>query len=543
MQKAVQNKTALYCRLSVDDNCDGESDSIQNQRLILQKYAKDHGFLDTVVFTDDGVSGTTFQRKGFQQMIDGIQAGEIKTVIVKDLSRFGRDYLQVGMYTEVLFPEKKVRFIAVNDNVDSATGDNDFTVLKNVFNDWFARDTSKKIKAVKHAIGMSGRHVTSWPPYGYVWDKSRRNYEVDPETAPVVKQIYALCLAGNGPMQIARILKEQNVPTPGTLVYQRTGNARWYYPNCPCKWAMGTVAHILSYKEYMGYTVNFKTSVKSYKSHHTVENDEKEQAVFPNTHEAIIDTATWERVQQIRKNRRRPDRRGEIGLFSGMLYCADCGGVLYKQYWYGEPRRRQCYVCSSYRKRTIECTAHYIREDGLKELVVDNLRQVTHFAGEYEEQFLAQVTSCGEQERRRALKALENDLQSGQRRLKEIHHIVKRLYEDNVNSKLTDEQFRSFSQDYETERGGLEARVESLTDEIDRLKSMSLNVSGFLELVRKYVAFEELTPTILHEFIEKIVVHEGQWEGKKRLQQVDIYYRFLGQIKVPKRLAKPNKTA
>ena len=316
--------TALYARLSKDDEQQGESLSIENQKRILETFARDNGFLNCRFFVDDGWSGANFQRPGFMEMMDCVENGEVKCVITKDLSRMGRNYLQVGMFTEITFPKKGVRFIAINDGVDSAQGDNDLTPLKNLFNEWMVRDTSRKIKAVFRSKGMSGKPITSQPVYGYLKGEDGR-FIIDEEAAPVVRQIYSLCLAGNGPTKIARVLTEQEIPTPGTLEYRRTGSTRRYYPDYPYKWATNTIVHILERKEYLGHTVNFKTEKISYKVKSSVENPEEKQAVFENTHEPIIDPATWERVQELRKQRKRPNRYDEVGLFSGILFCADCG--------------------------------------------------------------------------------------------------------------------------------------------------------------------------------------------------------------------------
>ena len=344
LRQATQNLiTALYPRLSHEDELQGESNSISNQKRILETYAKQNGFTNLRWYTDDGFSGANFQRPGFQAMLADIEAGKVGTVIVKDMSRLGRNYLQVGFYTEMLFPQKGVRFIAVNDNVDSASEgmDNDFTPLRNLFNEWLVRDTSKKIKAVKKSKGMSGKPVTSKPVYGYVMDEDE-NFIIDEEAAPVVQQIYQLCLAGNGPTKIARMLTEQQIPTPGTLEYQRTGSTRRYHPGYECKWATNTVVHILENREYTGCLVNFKTEKPSYKVKHSIENPVEKQAIFENHHEPIIDKETWERVQELRKQRKRPNRYDEVGLFSGILFCADCGHVLYQQRYQNKDRKQDC---------------------------------------------------------------------------------------------------------------------------------------------------------------------------------------------------------
>ena len=296
----------------------------------------------------------------------------------EDMSRLGRNYLQVGMYTEMIFPQKGVRFIAINDGVDSAQGDNDFAPLRNIFNEWLVRDTSKKIKAVKRSKGMSGKPITSKPVYGYLMDEDE-NFIIDEEAAPVVKQIYNLCLAGNGPTKIARMLTEQQIPTPGTLEYRRTGSTRRYHPGYECKWATNTVVHILENREYTGCLVNFKTEKLSYKVKHSVENPPEKQVIFENHHEPIIDTQTWERVQELRKQRKRPNRYDEVGLFSGILFCADCGSVMYQQRYQTDKRKQDCYICGNYKKRTHDCTAHFIRTDLLTAGVLSNLRKVTSY--------------------------------------------------------------------------------------------------------------------------------------------------------------------
>ena len=333
-------------------------------------------------------------------MLADIEAGKVGTVIVKDMSRLGRNYLQVGMYTEMIFPQKGVRFIAINDGVDSAMGDNDFTPLRNLFNEWMVRDTSKKIKAVKKAKGLSGKPVTSKPVYGYLMDDDE-NFIIDEEAAPVVKQIYQLCLAGNGPTKIARMLTEQQIPTPGTLEYRRTGSTRRYHPGYECKWATNTVVHILENREYTGCLVNFKTEKPSYKTKHSVENPIEKQAIFENHHEPIIDTQMWERVQELRKQRKRPNRYDEVGLFSGILFCADCGSVLYQQRYQNATRKQDCYICGSYKKRTRDCTAHFIRTDLLTAGVTDNLRKVTSYAAKHEARFMKLLIAADRAERGR----------------------------------------------------------------------------------------------------------------------------------------------
>ena len=536
LRQATQNLiTALYPRLSHEDELQGESNSISNQKRILEAFAKQNGFTNLRWYTDDGFSGANFQRPGFQAMLADIEAGKVGTVIVKDMSRLGRNYLQVGFYTEMLFPQKGVRFIAVNDNVDSANGgmDNDFTPLRNLFNEWLVRDTSKKIKAVKRAKGMSGKPVTSKPVYGYLMDEDE-NYLVDEETAPVVQQIYQLCLAGNGPTKIARMLTEQQIPTPGTLEYRRTGSTRRYHPGYECKWATNTVVHLLENREYTGCLVNFKTEKPSYKLKHSIENPPEKQAVFENHHEPIIDRETWERVQELRKQRKRPNRYDEVGLFSGILFCADCGSVMYQQRYQTDKRKQDCYICGSYKKRTADCTAHFIRTDLLTAGVLSNLRKVTSYAAKHEARFMKLLIEQNEDGDRRRNAAKKKELEAAEKRIAELSAIFKRLYEDSVTGRISDERFTELSADYEAEQRELKERAAAIQAELSKAQEATVNAEKFMNVVRRHTSFEELTPTLLREFVEKIVVHECSYdENKTRRQDIEIYYSFVGKVDLP----------
>ena len=530
--------TALYERLSrddfgKDDDQQRESNSISNQKRILETYAKQNGFSNLQWYTDDGYSGANFQRPGFQAMLADIEAGKVGTVIVKDMSRLGRNYLQVGMYTEMIFPQKGVRFIAINDGVDSAQGDNDFAPLRNIFNEWLVRDTSKKIKAVKRSKGMSGKPVTSKPVYGYFMDEDE-NFIIDGEAAPVVRQIYSLCLAGNGPTKIARMLTEQEIPTPGTLEYRRTGSTRRYHPGYECKWATNTVVHILENREYTGCLVNFKTEKPSYKTKHSVENPIEKQAIFENHHEPIIDTQMWERVQELRKQRKRPNRYDEVGLFSGILFCADCGSVLYQQRYQNATRKQDCYICGSYKKRTRDCTAHFIRTDLLTAGVTDNLRKVTSYAAKHEARFMKLLIEQNEDGGKRRNAARKKELEAAEKRISELSAIFKRLYEDSVTGRISDERFTELSADYEAEQKELKERAAAIRAELSKAQEATVNAEKFMNVVRKYTSFEELTPTLLREFVEKIVVHECSYdENGTRRQDIDIYYSFVGKVDLP----------
>jgi len=537
MLRATQTPvTALYCRLSRDDELQGESNSISNQKRILEAFAKDKGLLNCKFFVDDGWSGANFDRPSFTEMMEGVENGEIKTVVTKDLSRLGRNYLQVGMYTEMVFPRKGVRYIAINDGVDSAQGDSELSALKNLFNEWMVRDTSKKIKAVFKSKGTSGKPLTSYPPYGYMKGADGM-FVIDEETAPTVKLIYDLCLAGNGPTKIARMLTERNIPTPGTVEYQRTGNTRRYYPNYPCRWAANTVGHILERREYIGDTVNFKTEKVSFKVKQSVLTPDKEM-VFEETHPAIVDRETWERVQELRKQRKRPNRYGEVGMFSGLVFCADCGSVLYQQRYDTPTRKQDCYICGSYKKRTADCTSHFIRTDLLTEGVTANLRAITGYAAKHEAQFAKLLMAQTEDGGKKKNAARRRELDAAEKRIAELKGIFKRLYEDSVSGRITDERFAELSADYEQEQAALKERIARLQAELDKAQEVSANVEKFMNVVRKYTSFEELTPTLLREFVEKIVVHEavaldGKRRGKQRTQTIEIYYSFVGKVDLP----------
>ena len=536
-QTNQQPITALYPRLSHEDELQGESNSISNQKRILETYAKQNGFSNLRWYTDDGYSGANFQRPGFQAMLADIEAGKVGTVIVKDMSRLGRNYLQVGMYTEMIFPQKGVRFIAINDGVDSAQGDNDFAPLRNIFNEWLVRDTSKKIKAVKRSKGMSGKPITSKPVYGYLMDEDE-NFIIDEEAAPVVKQIYNLCLAGNGPTKIARMLTEQQIPTPGTLEYRRTGSTRRYHPGYECKWATNTVVHLLENREYTGCLVNFKTEKPSYKLKHSIENPPEKQAVFENHHEPIIDRETWERVQELRKQRKRPNRYDEVGLFSGILFCADCGSVMYQQRYQTDKRKQDCYICGSYKKRTADCTAHFIRTDLLTAGVLSNLRKVTSYAAKHEARFMKLLIEQNEDGGKRRNAAKKKELEAAEKRIAELSAIFKRLYEDSVTGRISDERFTELSADYEAEQKELKERAARLREELSKAQEATANAEKFMNVVRRHTTIEELTPTLLREFVEKIVVHEsvaldGKRRGKLRRQEIEIYYSFVGKVELP----------
>ena len=389
------------------------------------------------------------------------------------------------------------------------------------------------IKAVKRSKGMNGKPITSKPVYGYLMDEDE-NFIIDEEAAPVVKQIYNLCLAGNGPTKIARMLTEQQIPTPGTLEYRRTGSTRRYHPGYECKWATNTVVHILENREYTGCLVNFKTEKLSYKVKHSVENPPEKQVIFENHHEPIIDTQTWERVQELRKQRKRPNRYDEVGLFSGILFCADCGSVMYQQRYQTDKRKQDCYICGNYKKRTHDCTAHFIRTDLLTAGVLSNLRKVTSYAAKHEARFMKLLIEQNEDGGKRRNAAKKKELEASEKRIAELSAIFKRLYEDSVTGRISDERFTELSADYEAEQRELKERAAAIQAELSKAQEATVNAEKFMNVVRRHTSFEELTPTLLREFVEKIVVHECSYdENKTRRQDIEIYYSFVGKVDLP----------
>ena len=537
MNRQSDKITALYCRLSRDDDNEGDSNSIAHQIEILTRYAKDHGITNYKIYKDDGYSGTNFNRPGFQEMLADIEAGSVGMVIVKDMSRFGRNYLEVGMYTEIMFPDRDVRFIAINDGVDSSREDNDFTPFRNIINEWNAKDTSKKIRAVFRAKGMSGARLSTQAPYGYLKGKDGKLVR-DEETAPVVELIFQLAIEGNGPGKIARMLREREIVTPGTLAFQRTGRTDRYDPDHPCHWYSSTIAKILEQPEYLGHTVNFKTTKKSYKSKKKIINPPEKQTVFENTHEALVTQEIWDMVQKSRQQRRRPTKMGDMGMFSGLVFCADCGKPLHLNRTTSWERDKDNYMCGTYKRKKGECTAHYIRAVVLESLVLENLRKVIAYVRDYEDDFVAQVMHNERAAKLTQQATAKRQLEQQTRRIGEIDTIIKKLYEDNVSGKLTDERFAKMTADYEQEQCTLETSTAELRKIVEGIERQTVNIKSFLKIVHGYIEPDTLTPDILHEFVEKIVVHAPDKSSGHRTQQVDIHYNFVGEIELSREIAK-----
>lgn len=527
--------TALYARLSSDDGLDGDSNSIVNQKKILKKYASEHGYTPFEYYIDDGISGTTFQRPSFQRMIADIDAGKVGRVIIKDMSRFGRDYLQVGMYTEIIFPEKNIHFIAINDGVDSTQGTDDFTPFRNIINEWYAKDTSKKVRAVKKAKGMAGEHLAPNAPYGYLKNpENPKEWIVDDEAAEIVREIFRLCVKGNGPSQIAKILRERKILTPSSYAaskgIKRPGNVG----ETPWLWRPAAVANILDHEEYIGNTVNFRTYRLSYKNHKTIKNDESDWKVFENTHPPIVDKDTFEIVKNIRQNRIRPTRMGEVMLFSGLVFCADCGNRMTVIRKRSDPPERYAYVCSRYRALTNQCSTHYIRNVVLEQIILFNLREVTKFVSNYEDDFIKQVMSADAKQRNKDIARKKRSISEKEKRLSELEVLFQRIYEDNVIGKLSDEHFANLSKRYDVEQQELKSEMENLQTELQEEETLSVNVNSFISIVKKYTDIKELTPQIVREFIEKIIVHSAENIDGERIQEIEIVYNHIGALETTK---------
>ncbi|MEY8232381.1 recombinase family protein [Oscillospiraceae bacterium 50-16] len=526
--------TALYCRLSQEDMQAGESESIQNQKLILQRYADEHFFLNTRFFVDDGFSGVSFEREGLQAMLREVEAGNVATVITKDLSRLGRNYLKTGELIEIVFPEYEVRYIAINDGVDTAREDNEFTPLRNWFNEFYARDTSKKIRAVKQAKAQRGERVNGEVPYGYIADPNDRNHLIpDPETAHVVKQIFAMYVRGDRMCDIQNWLRDNEILTVGELRYRRTGRTQHPRPqqNAWYNWPDKTLYDILTRQEYLGHTITAKTYKVSYKSKKTRKNAEDKRYFFPNTHEPLIDEETFELAQKRIATRHRPTKSDEIDLFSGLLFCGDCGYKMYLQKGAGTPERKHAYTCGNYRNRARNdflCTTHYIRKSVLKELVLADLQRIMSYVKGHEQEFIHTATECSEQAMKKALGHQRKELDKAEARLGEINLLFRKLYEDNALGRLSNEQFVFLTSGYEDEKRELTKRAAELKKEIDTAAERSADVKRFAALVRRYTEISELTYENVHEFIDRILIYE--LDKNTNTRKIEIFYSFVGKV-------------
>ena len=524
-------KTALYCRLSQDDGLEGDSNSIQNQKNILQKFAEDHHFPNPCFHVDDGFSGGNFQRPAFQQMISDMENGEIGIIVTKDLSRLGRNQLHTGLYIEERFPMFGVRYIAINDNVDTDSSEsNDLMPFKNLFNEWFIRDTSRKIRAVLKAKAERGERLGTRAPYGYIKDPETKKLAVDDEAAAIVRRIFAMCASGNGPSQIARILKKEQVLTPTMYAYTRYGmNHTCLDTAHPYNWSDSAIANLLENEIYLGNTVNMKYSTKSYKDKRRVEHSREECLVFKDTHPVLITQEVWDIVQRVRKNRRRPTKMEEQNKYSGLVFCADCGSNMVLHRARTMSASYNHFTCRTYKKDGESCTGHYIRECVLDEVVLEDLRRVTAMARERPEEFAAYIGSRQSAEIQREIRRQEKELAAMRKRKAELDAIFKKLYEDSVLSRITTEQFQMLSSSYTEEQNQIAAGIpQKEADIIQRLRETVSGTDGFLDKAKRYMDITELTPELLRLFIEKIVVHEKEVKWSKHAPQtVEIYYNGI----------------
>ena len=531
----------LYERLSRDDNLEGESYSIGNQKKLLAKVAKEKGYTNLVHFLDDGISGVTMDRPGFVEMIRQLEQGKAAAVFVKDLSRLGRNYIEVGRLTEEFFPDHDIRLVAVSDNIDTAEGENELAPIRNLFNEWYARDISKKRRISNKIKGNAGEPMGQ-PPYGYIKDPNDpKHWIVDDEAAQVVRRVYSMTLEGFGTEQIATQLERDGVLTPRaywlTKGIKRPGKGK---QQPPTKWNSSTITKILSLQEYCGDILNFKTYSKSYKNKKRIDNDRENWVVFQDVHEAIIERAVYEQVQQKRgKIRKRRTNNGEHNMFFGLLVCADCGSNLHFHFNQGNPEIKY-FNCSNYKGNRGICTStHYVRVDFLEEVVLGEIRRLTKFASLYEDEFVKAVIGHSQQAEQTDRKLKEKELKTLLARDEELDGLFERIYEDNVSGKLSDDRFAKMSRRYEDEQKELSEKIKKLRSEIEKQSSRSMTTDMFVGLVRKYTRARKLTPRMLNELVEKIEVFnaekiDGVWE-----QRLRIHYNCVGTIEIPTVLPLP----
>ena len=542
MARQTKDKiTALYCRLSRDDESQGDSNSIINQKMILEKYATEKGFKNLTFFVDDGFSGSNFERPDWKRLIVEVEQGNVGVIVAKDISRIGRDYLRVGMYTEILFQEKNVRFIAIGNDIDSNKQDgNDFTPFINILNEFQVRDTSRKIRHVFKARALEGKHVSPSTPYGYLRDpQDKGKWIIDEVAAEVVKRIYRLVIEGKGVHQISNILYADKVPIPSAH-WANIGadNLRHKDYKDPYRWRCGVVATILEREEYMGHTVSFKTHTISYKNKKSVETPKEERVIFENTHQPIIDIETWHNAQRLRKTVRKPTKQGEPSRLTGILFCADCGAKLTHNRGIdprpNRPNNRDEYCCSNYRTQVRNCTYHYMRTPVVEELILNSLRDVSEYARNNKEQFVELVISNSAMSHEKTVKEQKKKLTIHRKRYNELDNLMRKIYEDNINAKISDKRFEKLSADYENEQANTEQLISSLENEISEFEKQSTNTVKFFELVSRYTDFTKLTTPMLNEFIEKVVVHE-RVKGYRYTssQEVGIYFNFVGKVDLP----------
>ncbi len=534
MLGATDKITALYCRLSQEDERLGESLSIENQKSILLQYAREHRFPNPTFFVDDGYSGTNYDRPGFQSMLEQIKAGKVAVALSKDLSRLGRNSTLTGLYTNFTFPQNGVRYIAINDNFDTADQNsinNDFAGMKNWFNEFFAKDTSRKIRAVQKAKGERGVPLTTNVPYGYLKDpENPRHWIVDPEAAKVVKRIFDMCMEGRGPTQIANQLKADGVLTPTTYQRGQGRNTPNAVPENPCGWNSSTVVHILERREYIGCVVNFKTYTNSIWDKKQRQTPIEKQAVFYGAHEAIITEDVFEKVQEIRQHRHRKTKSGRSSIFSGLVFCSDCGEKLYYGATNNGKTEGAFFDCSVHWKDKAKCGTHYIRESILNRMVLKHIQAVTSYILRYQRHFIAVMEQQLRVESTEKIQISRKQLDRNEKRIAELKRLFIKVYEDNANGKLSDERFEMMSQSYEAEQKQLEAEVITLRQEIEVQERQNENIEKFVQKAQQYVDITELDPYALRELVQGIYVEAPDKSSGKRVQHIHIKYDGIGFI-------------
>ena len=540
--------TALYCRLSRDDGADGDSNSISNQKRMLSKYAKEHGFDNTRFYVDDGYTGTNFNRPGFLKMLEDMDAGYVSTLIIKDMSRLGRDYLQSGYYTESYFPDRNIRFIAINDGVDSINGDNEFIPFRNIMNEMYARDISRKVRSAHRIRGNMGEPLGQ-PPYGYMKSpENKKKWIIDPPAAAVVRKIFRLFLEGKGIDTIARMMQEDG-HLNCTAYWQSKGIGRGgkkVQPN-PYKWKCSTISGILQRQEYCGDIINFKTTSRSFKNRRRIDNDPEDWVIFKDVHEPIISREDFEIVQKLAGNvKRRPPKpeNGDKNIFCDLLYCADCG----KKLWYHTNTNNSnihYFSCSNYVKdyRGTCPTRHYIRVEGVEQVVIRELARLAAYLEEDEEAFVELLAKKSEKDAQMERKLLQNELQSSIARNEAVARLFEKLYEDNATGKVTDDWFMQLSHKYELERVALKERINEIQIKLHDMDHHKQGYERFVSIIRKLLDMEVLTFPILRELIDRIEVYEAEGTGISRTQRIAIYYRFVGYLELPAGKINPHYTA
>lgn len=534
--KRKENTAALYVRLSRDDNLEGDSYSISNQKKLLTKVAKEKGYTNLLTFCDDGISGVTMNRKGYQDMIQAIEDNKVSAVFVKDLSRLGRNYIEVGKLTEEFLPDHDIRLVAVSDNIDTCEGENELAPIKNLFNEWYARDISKKRRISNKIKGNAGEPL-GLPPYGYMKNPDgSKSWVIDEEAADIVKKIFDMTLEGYGSEQIAAQLEQDKIYTPANYWHAK-GIGRPSRPNLnkPYSWNSSTVIKILTTQEYCGDVINFKTYSKSYKNKKRIENDKENWVIFKNVHPAIIERSVFDKIQEKRgKTRKRKKADGEKNMFSGLLVCADCGSSLWYHFNQGNPEI-QYFNCSGYNrgKRKICTSTHYIRVDFLEKVVLGEIRRLTKLATQYESEFAKIVMEHSIQTAQQERQKKQKELNSLTARDKELDNLFEHIYEDNVSGKISDDRFAKLSAKYEAEQKEITARMKELQEELDKDKSKAVTSDMFMASVRKYTRARKLTPRMLNELIEKIEVHQSEKIDGKTVQRLTIYYNCIGAIEIP----------